>query len=707
MKKSRSSQLVNSINPRFLRCILLTAQLLLGHIGNLESTLRTSMAPRRSTARGLSATPVRAATPSQRSTRATSALEQDDAIPRRATRESSQQPSKAKGDVNNPRLPEVQIQQSYAYGSSKTPVLPTQLIARSRMNLREMADTIDVGVDQAEQHLQNHIIETHANLQSDSRTDRARRRASREPSHESDDAAQSRTQRVAAWASSVDNPELGKIPEEGLGEEDEDEEELEDDQEVARSTPDDASNKDTDPSSFPSGMFDHSYNYERGLRKPNITVRQRKEPIIPKVWNTTKTQAQRSREALSHLMSSLSTWLSRLLHATSEAIKGLPNSRLVPIVTNLVFGLLLVGAASLFFCYTYTNFVCDPLSQSSMSTTLQRYCGTCARSTLPLNYTAGADNDISKLTAAISNINIQLRNLESKINNKFDAHNIMIEKDIEALRRQQTELVNHVANLQRGGKGGLSGGGISGEVASPVIPKINYFALNNGATIEPRLTSPTMQKPFAFAQRVLLRMVLSARYVTKSPATALTPWQDVGDCWCASSSPTAVHGQQQTNAQDSDEVEDAETMRLGIKTIEPIYPTELVVENYPSSGSLMPGSTPRTIELWADFEHLNSREWDTLNLRSMQDSTGTANSGSPLGPSYALLARVEYDASTSARSHVQSFPLTVNTAVEELKYAAHRFVVRVVRNYGAEYTCLYRVRLHGVPVSDHEGPNEV
>src|SRR5690349_1787251 len=127
------------------------------------------MAPRRSTARALSATPVRGTTPAKRSARASSALEPEDAIPRRLTRGASQQPSVANGDVNNPRLPEVQIQQSYAYGSSKTPVLPTQLVARSRMNLRQMAETIDAGVDQAEQQLQNHIEETRAHLQKDAR----------------------------------------------------------------------------------------------------------------------------------------------------------------------------------------------------------------------------------------------------------------------------------------------------------------------------------------------------------------------------------------------------------------------------------------------------------------------------------------------------------------------------------------------------------
>ena len=124
-----------------------------------------------------------------------------------------------------------------------------------------------------------------------------------------------------------------------------------------------------------------------------------------------------------------------------------------------------------------------------------------------------------------------------------------------------------------------------------------------------------------------------------------------------------------------------------------IYPTEVVLENYPSGGSLLPGSAPKVIELWADFEHLNSQEWTALGIRQMQ-----GEQGSPIGPTYALIGKVEYDASTEA-SHVQTFPLDMNQ--DALAYAAQNFVVRATENHGAEYTCLYRVRLHGVPVIQH------
>ncbi|KAJ9501362.1 hypothetical protein H2202_003156 [Exophiala xenobiotica] len=613
------------------------------------------MAPRRSAARASSATPIRAGSPTKRSTRASSVLSPEDVAPRRGARGLSQQPNLAESSVNNPRLPEVQIQQSYAYGSSKTPMLPTQLVPRSKMNLREMAETIDSGVEQAQQHLRNHVDEARANLQQDPRAERARRRASRENSREpsagSDDVERNKTQRVAAWASSLESSQLDEIPEEN---------------DAAPSTPE-ASHKDTDPSSFPSGMFEHSYNYERGLRRPNITVRKREEPVLRKAWTTTKQYAQQSREASTEIFDSVSQWFQRLWQASGKAIRDVPDSSLVKVVTSLLSVLLVMSAASLLFCYTYSHFICDPYTTSPVGLTLQKYCGSCVRAPdTTLNFTSGSDADMSKLSATLNNMNNQMRAIELRLNDKLDSTYTHVGKDLEMLRKQHSELSNHIAGLEFGHSTS------SGDVASPVIAKINFFAPNNGALVEPRLTSPTREKPLAFGRRVLLRIIASTHYQTKQPETALSPWQDVGDCWCSSSVPS-----------------EQDTMRLGVRVAEPIFPTELVVENYPTAGSLFPGATPKHIELWADFTHLDSHEWQSLNIRQMQGN-------SAIGPTWGLIGQMEYDASEEA-PHVQAFRLDVNQ--HQGLYAAQSFVVRVVSNYGSDYTCLYRVRLHGVPVS--------
>lgn len=611
------------------------------------------MPARRSTARASSATPISNPSPAKRSTRDASVLAAPESTAgRRTGRSASQQPGASEINVNNPRLPEVQIQQSYAYGSSKTPVLPTQLVARNRMNLRELADTIDAGVEQAQQHLQNHL-EAHANLQSDARSERAERRASREASVGSDDIEKTKTQRVAAWANSLDSSQLDEIPEE-------------DSSEVV-SSPDDASRKDTDPSSFPSGIFDHSYNYERGLRRPNITIRKQQASIFQRASMRATAVLETSHQILSTSCTAALHWILRFFQACSEAIREVPNSPIIASIVVTIFGLLLASVAGLLFCYTYNNHICDPLTTSPVGMTLQKYCGSCVRNpTSGINFTTGHGEDLSKLTAAINSINNQMRAMESRLTGRIDHEHAAVDKDFEALRKQQLELSNQISRFGTGIPKSVN------DVASPVIGKVNFFAPNNGATVEPRLTSPTKEKPVSLITRVFLRAIGSTLYKTKAPVTALEAWQDVGDCWCASAMPS-----------------EQDSMRLGIKASEMIFPFELVLENYPNAGSLSPGSIPKRLELWADFEHLDSLEWERLGIRQMQGSN-------PFGSTYALIGQAEYDASDGA-AHVQAFALDVNQ--DENRHHAQKFVIRVLSNHGADHTCLYRVRLHGISVN--------
>lgn len=525
------------------------------------------------------------------------------------------------------------------------------------MNLREMAATLDADVEQADQHLRDHAKEAHASLQRTSRGERAHRRASRENSQEPsagvEDVEKNNTQRVAAWASSLESSQLDEIPEE----------------DVQRSISDDvASHKDTDPSSFPSGMFEHSYNYERGLRRPNITVRQIEQPFLHKMWDVSKQYVQQTGDKASQLSSSLLDWTWQLLQESGRVIKDLPNSSIIPLFIHFLFVILVMAATSLILCYSYSHFICDPYTTSPVGLTLQRYCGSCVRTPDGLlNVTSGNNADLSKLSATLTNLNSQIRALELRLNDKIDTQFAKRKEDMETMRQQQSELSNRIEGLK------FERTASSGDVASPVIPKINYFSPKHGALVEPRLTSPTLLSPLSFGRRVLLRLVGSTYYQTQHAETALSAWQDVGDCWCSSSALTAQ-----------------DTMRLGVRTARLIYPTEIVLENYPVAGSRAPGATPKRIEIWADFEHLDSRAWMALDIRSMQGN-------SPIGPSWGMIGQMEYDASKEA-AHVQAFRLDVNG--HSNIYSAQTFVVRIVSNYGSDFTCLYRVRMHGVELDE-------
>ncbi|RVX67212.1 hypothetical protein B0A52_08646 [Exophiala mesophila] len=618
------------------------------------------MPPRRSTARAASATPIRNASPASRSVRGETSVAPD-STKRRAPRGGSQQPSHVEADINNPRLPEVQIQQSYAYGSSKTAVLPTQLVARKRMNLKDIADTIDAGVEQAKENLQKHLEEAQAHLQTDARSERAQRRASRERSREGSvasdgvDARETQRVRVAAWADSLDSSRLEEIPEE--------------DGNSRQSTPDQASHKDTDPSSFPSGIFDHSYNYERGLRRPNITIRDRPQPF-PQRFMAKFTSGVRSISQSSKVMTQrVCDWLQELASACGQAIRDLPKSPIISMLLTLIVGIMLACLVGFLFCYTYTAHLCDPFTASSIGRSLQGYCGTCVRTPQPkTNISADGGADLNWLNNALLNMDSRMRSLEAQINTRITTERDGLAKELETLKRQYMDLS---AQTSKKGNGRATS---AHNTPSPVIGRVNYFAANNGAQVILPLTSPTLQKRSSLLKRMALRLFGSTVYMTQPPESALKSWHDVGDCWCASATP---------REQDS--------MRLGVRVAGLIYPKELVIENQPSGGSLSPGTTPKSVELWADFGHLDSTEWEKLNIRQMQGN-------SPLTSNYALIGRGEYDASEEA-SHVQALDLSVNQ--DENRYHAQTFILRVISNYGANHTCLYRVRLHGAAVEEN------
>ena len=179
-----------------------------------------------------------------------------------------------------------------------------------------------------------------------------------------------------------------------------------------------------------------------------------------------------------------------------------------------------------------------------------------------------------------------------------------------------------------------------------------------------------------------MQMLRIKQIISKGPTTALAPWHDVGDCWCAA---TADEG---------------DYVRLHVPTHEYIYPTEVIVEHFPSAGTRDPGTAPRNLELWADFSGMKIEERERLEIPKMQESN-------VLDAQFAQLGVMQYDASPDV-SHVQTFRLNVNQ--RELLHYAKTFVLRVTSTYGADNACLYRIRLHGVPIdastSDGEGSQD-
>lgn len=660
---------------------------------SLSMAVETTGGPStRSGRRSQGATPTRstrAATPAQQETPA-----------RRSTRAVANRLQPAKDAVSNPALPEIQVRQSYAYGSSKAPQLPEQLKAPLSFKLKDVTDRIDTAITESDRNLRDQIgqdeeaqsmLEKQAMLENQARAkeletlrleheqqqprepDLPRRRtATKAATPVSQTTEAQKRQRTAAWAESIDSDQLEDISEEGS------------------SAGSSAESRNTDPSSFPSGFFDHSYNYERGLRGPRAEPRPTIRPYLNKVAHQVRSIASAVALASRQAGQAAREWLWRFASNVWRTLFEVPDSAVVAVLVKSFVVVCLTGALSWILCFTYRNYLCDPTSTSGISATIQGLCGSCVASPYSsLNLGLTGTNDAQKLISALQKINARINVIESRQSVRDQTYH-HLNDEMDSLRRQQTDLASLLENLAS--PHSIS----SSSVASPLIPKINFFSFPNGAQIMPNYTSPTLIKPsHSLPVRVLLRMALMAqRYKNvNNPAVALMPWQDVGDCWCASAS---------SPGQDR--------IRLGVRTREMIYPTELVLEHAPRGGTLTPQSAPRDVELWADMNHLSARQWQELRLddlrsscqsstcNSHQCSPGCENPGLGLGDGWVKLASGAYDYQRDSR-HLQRFKLHVNQHNDELTLQADKFIFRARTTHGADHGCLYRVRLHGLPVT--------
>ncbi len=639
--------------------------------------------PRKSATRAGSATPARTTASARRTTpRASSVLPSES---RRTNRVTATQGPSDGGQPSNPQLPDIQTQQSFAYGSQNTPFLPDKLVAKEKMTLQEMAETIDVGIRQAEQRFEAQNAEAEANFgrgaQKEARADRARRRSeSREPSVtssrkgsvDSQNTDTRTSRRTAAWADSVSNTDNLEVITEEMNLNGAVDEEMEDD--FTRRGSD-------GPSSFPSGNFDISYNQERRQFKPLGTrtglLNERYSPIKDgikavrafsgRAWQSTKQSLSSSYQALPNLRPRRSAPSSARPSALRQSPAAAYDSRrtspfegaLVPLVVILMTAAAWI-LVSMVFCSIYETYFCDYESSSIIRPEIRRFCGSCVPSFTSQNERPPTTSDGTIDTSAIfGSLNKRLSHVESR----FDVKNSQLSKTLGQVTDQQHVLESIVSDLQRNQKD------------SPTQPrridKINYCSTGNGAVIDPYLTSPTQQKQFNYLQRVVIGSVGLQKYQSHPPSEALRYWEEVGDCWCAA----AAGGYAQ----------------LGVLMSEIIYPTEVVIEHVPSDASPKPGTAPKDLEIWGDFSHLSPQQYVDAGLDKLpRDYT--------LPKMFVRIGKMAYQAGHGVR-HVQTFKLDINQ--DAMIHSTQKVVFRAVSNYGAEHTCFYRVRVHGAPVVPH------
>jgi SUN domain-containing protein 1/2 len=199
------------------------------------------------------------------------------------------------------------------------------------------------------------------------------------------------------------------------------------------------------------------------------------------------------------------------------------------------------------------------------------------------------------------------------------------------------------------------------------LQKANYFSRGLGAVVIPALTSATFFDKPGLLSKVGRRLSLVRRH--NPPAAALESWEEPGDCWCAAPNP-GLTGQAQ----------------LAVALARPMFPKQVTIEHLPMG--MMPGkkitNAPRDVEIWVETKQTIRLLW--------QDGVEACLDG-PAG--WACLGTFRYN--IHAANHQQTFDLDV-----KIDEAVSKVMVRVAGNWGADHTCLYRVRLHGADVvEDH------
>ncbi|ORY27192.1 UNC-like C-terminal-domain-containing protein [Naematelia encephala] len=195
------------------------------------------------------------------------------------------------------------------------------------------------------------------------------------------------------------------------------------------------------------------------------------------------------------------------------------------------------------------------------------------------------------------------------------------------------------------------------------IARPDYALFAAGGRVIPSITTDTlvMQDP-----SFLGRMILGKKLIEgNSPARALDPDNTVGRCW-------PFRGDQG---------------QLGVLLSRRIVVTAVTVEHAARELAHDVSTAPRNVEVWGlvEGEENQQKAAEYLAQHPQPESSMLPSKD------YLLLGTYTYD--PESRSPVQTFP--VEPEISDLGLNMGIVVFKVLNNWGGDFTCLYRVRVHG------------
>ncbi|CAO3567518.1 unnamed protein product [Mortierella alpina] len=240
------------------------------------------------------------------------------------------------------------------------------------------------------------------------------------------------------------------------------------------------------------------------------------------------------------------------------------------------------------------------------------------------------------------------------------------------------------------------------EYPADALERPDFALYNAGGRVIPELTfTDYFQHKQAlgiktWSRRLLARLLYTHSLASRLAEKAIQPSMHAGDCW-------AMNGS---------------VGQIGIRLVRSAVVTAVTIEHVDPRVALDKGSAPRNIEVWSLIAPLEGRDGqsnpesrDSEELRQSPIRGTWWKEGSPC-PGANQLTAFEYKSPTQygsdshqldrrqkeARKHVPSLKQTFSIPLSRQKAASRGIVLKILSNWGhPEFTCLYRVRVHGYP----------